>query len=145
MARIPFATASLVLLLACGGGTGGGPTRGNPQNAAPATSAPAAAPAAPAPAEPAAKAPPTPAAPAPEAGKAKPPTAGPGKVVYPASLGKVTFDHASHARRGECGACHDSKPPKKIALTKDTAHRLCKGCHEKQAAGPVKCTACHLK
>lgn len=117
-----------------------------------------------APATPVAAAPAKPAAPAAEAIPAKPapgpaapaaeakpaPSApvavpGPGKVVYPASFGKVTFDHAAHARRQACTDCHPGKPPRKIVLGKEAAHTLCKGCHEAKAAGPAKCAGCHVK
>lgn len=79
---------------------------------------------------------------------AGPPTAAPkppGIVFFPASLGKVAFDHPGHAKRLACTACHGPEPPRKIALNKDKAHQLCKGCHEQKAAGPTKCNACHVK
>jgi predicted CXXCH cytochrome family protein len=65
--------------------------------------------------------------------------------VYPASFGKVTFDHPDHGKRNKCAACHKTDPPARIALAKESAHALCKGCHEQKAAGPTKCNACHDK
>lgn len=66
-------------------------------------------------------------------------------MFFPASLGKVAFDHPGHAKRLACTVCHGSEQPRKIALNKDKAHQLCKGCHEQKAAGPTKCNACHMK
>ena len=93
--------------------------------------------------------PPEPATPPPPAVRTKAaPPAGPkppGIVVFPTSFGKVTFDHPGHGKRNACTACHKTGPPTKIALTKDSAHALCKGCHEQKTAGPTKCTVCHIK
>ncbi len=66
-------------------------------------------------------------------------------VTYKASYGLVTFDHAGHAGRLECSACHPTAPPVKIALDKESAHKLCKGCHQEKGAGPTQCTGCHKK
>ena len=71
--------------------------------------------------------------------------AAPGTVTYPGSFGKVTFNHSGHAKRHGCAACHGTKPPVKITLGKDSAHKLCKTCHEAKTAGPTKCTGCHVK
>jgi hypothetical protein len=71
--------------------------------------------------------------------------AAPGTVTYPAAFGKVTFDHPDHAKRHGCPSCHGTQPPVKIALSKDSAHKLCKTCHEAKAAGPTKCIGCHVK
>lgn len=85
-----------------------------------------------------------PAAPPPAAPKPAAPKP-PGIVVFPASFGKVTFDHPGHGKRNACAACHKTDPPAKIVLAKDSAHALCKGCHEQKAAGPTKCIGCHVK
>lgn len=78
---------------------------------------------------------------------AKPQAAGgatPKIVTYPASFGKVSFNHQQHALSNACNACHPTAPPGKVALGKDKAHQLCKGCHQKKGA-PSACTACHKK
>lgn len=124
---------------------------------APAATGPAAV-AAPTPAPPVVAAP-TPVPPVvPPAEVAKPPAApvpaperkpaapvGPVTVVYPGAMGKVTFTHAAHGKKLGCASCHGASTPQKLALTRDSAHQLCKGCHEKQAVGPTKCLLCHIK
>ncbi|WP_305046908.1 cytochrome c3 family protein [Geoalkalibacter sp.] len=65
-------------------------------------------------------------------------------VVYEARNGKVTFDHAVHAKAADCAACHAVMPPAKIELDKDSAHQLCTGCH-KEMGVPSSCTDCHKK
>jgi len=69
----------------------------------------------------------------------------PTQITYPASMGDVTFDHAAHAGRLDCSDCHTTDPPQKIAIDKDVAHDMCKGCHQKREAGPTKCPDCHKK
>ena len=67
-------------------------------------------------------------------------------VTYPASMGKVTFTHATHAARLDCGKCHTTDPPQKIAIDKESAHALCKGCHQVMGGNaPTGCTGCHKK
>jgi predicted CXXCH cytochrome family protein len=66
-------------------------------------------------------------------------------VVYPAKNGNVTFNHKGHSAKVECKACHGEGAPSKIALGKDKAHSLCKGCHADKKAGPTKCGECHKK
>lgn len=70
--------------------------------------------------------------------------AAPDKVTLPAKNGNVTFDHKAHTGRADCKACHEGEPGK-MKLGKDSAHKLCKGCHESKAAGPTKCGDCHKK
>lgn len=72
---------------------------------------------------------------------AAPPTT----VKLPAKNGDVTFDHKAHQTQG-CKKCHEGAP-KKIELTKDTAHKLCWSCHTEQQKGPTgkNCTECHKK
>jgi opacity protein-like surface antigen len=66
-------------------------------------------------------------------------------VVFPAKNGNVTFDHKAHQGRVACKACHGEGAPSKIAIDKDTAHKLCKGCHADMKKGPTKCGECHKK
>jgi predicted CXXCH cytochrome family protein len=70
---------------------------------------------------------------------------GPDTVVLSAKNGDVTFKHAEHAARLECNICHGPGTPVAIDLDQDSAHKLCRGCHEQQGAGPVKCAECHVK
>jgi hypothetical protein len=72
-------------------------------------------------------------------------TAPPKTVVYEASFGKVSFDHPGHSGHLACGSCHTTDPPVKIAIDKDKAHELCKGCHQEKGAGPTQCGGCHKK
>jgi len=66
-------------------------------------------------------------------------------VVYPAKNGNVTFNHKAHQEKlKDCKLCHGDAAPAKIAINKDKAHELCKGCHAK-GAGPTKCGECHKK
>ena len=66
-------------------------------------------------------------------------------VVYPAKNGNVTFTHKLHQGKLACKECHGAGAPSKIAIDKDVAHKLCKGCHSDKKAGPVKCGECHKK
>jgi hypothetical protein len=66
-------------------------------------------------------------------------------VTYDGSYGRVLFNHQSHAAMDTCGSCHGADPPGKIALGKDKAHQLCRGCHQQKSAGPTQCNACHHK
>lgn len=120
---------------------------------------PAAAPTAPAP-------PPAPAVPAvpPEAVKTAPPAAAPPAkpaaatpveaakppkvadvIVLEASQGKVSMHHLEHARKFPCATCHGEAAPGKIALDKETAHALCRDCHQAKGVGPTACPGCHKK
>ena len=65
-------------------------------------------------------------------------------VVYPAKNGNVTFNHKAHSAKLECKLCHGNGAPAKIAIDKDAAHKLCKGCHAEKK-GPTKCGDCHKK
>lgn len=73
------------------------------------------------------------------------PAHGPETVVLTAKNGDVTFYHAKHAARVDCKICHGPGTPVAIDLDRDSAHKLCRGCHEEQGAGPVKCAECHVK
>ncbi|HJV67068.1 MAG TPA: cytochrome c3 family protein [Geomonas sp.] len=66
-------------------------------------------------------------------------------VVFPAKNGNVTFNHKAHSSKLECKACHGAGAPSKIAIDRDKAHALCKGCHTERKAGPTKCGDCHKK
>jgi hypothetical protein len=57
--------------------------------------------------------------------------------------GNVAFPHRLHAARG-CRPCHPAAPAK-LGLKKDSAHELCKGCHERESKGPVRCEGCHRR
>lgn len=76
-----------------------------------------------------------------------PPAARPPEVVsYEASMGTVTFNHANHAGRLDCSKCHTTDPPQKIAINKEVAHALCRGCHQQSGGkAPTACTGCHKK
>jgi hypothetical protein len=65
-------------------------------------------------------------------------------VTYKATAGPVTFDHQKHAASHPCSACHPAGPPAKLALGKEKAHQLCKGCHQQKGA-PAQCAGCHKK
>jgi hypothetical protein len=67
------------------------------------------------------------------------------EVVFQTKMGDVTFPHQSHSERIECKVCHGEGTPGKFPLDKDSAHKLCRGCHEEKGAGPTKCPDCHKK
>jgi predicted CXXCH cytochrome family protein len=68
----------------------------------------------------------------------------PGKVMFPATNGAVTFDHPAHLERREtCRTCHGDERIEKVLLDKERGHALCRGCHEARG-GPTRCSACHV-
>ena len=69
----------------------------------------------------------------------------PATVTLQAKNGNVTFNHKAHSERTDCKTCHTSGEPGKMELNKDSAHKLCKGCHQEKGAGPTKCGDCHKK
>jgi predicted CXXCH cytochrome family protein len=73
------------------------------------------------------------------------PAHGPETVVLTAKNGDITFSHARHAEMVECRICHGEGAPGAIDLDRDSGHQLCRGCHEEQGAGPVKCAECHAR
>lgn len=77
---------------------------------------------------------------------AAPAAEGPATVIYEATMGKVTFNHAVHSASLDCSKCHPTDPPQKVVIDKEIAHTLCKDCH-KEAGGnaPTACTGCHKK
>ena len=64
-------------------------------------------------------------------------------ITLPASQGPVTLSHLAHAREFPCATCHGDGTPGKFTLTKDTAHALCRDCHQTRGAGPTGCSGCH--
>ncbi len=67
-------------------------------------------------------------------------------MEFPASMGKVTFNHKKHQETlKDCKLCHEKGPGKIEGFGKDFAHKTCKGCHEEKKAGPTKCGDCHKK
>ncbi len=67
-------------------------------------------------------------------------------IVLKAKIGDVTFPHKMHQEMlTDCKVCHEKEPGKIEGFGKDSAHKLCKGCHEAKKQGPVKCYDCHKK
>jgi len=71
-------------------------------------------------------------------------TSGEGMVIE-SSYGNVTFNHTKHSETIDCATCHGEGEPGPLTMGKDQAHKVCKGCHMEKAAGPTKCSACHVK
>lgn len=69
----------------------------------------------------------------------------PQEIVLEASKGNVTFPHGMHADAYECSICHGDGTPVAFDLTKEVAHKVCKGCHKDEGAGPTGCSGCHKK
>lgn len=80
---------------------------------------------------------------------------GPDEIKLKASMGDITFNHATHRDltdcatchhegldAGNCHSCHDAKP--EAPKAKKVFHKLCKDCH-KASSGPTKCKECHVK
>lgn len=66
-------------------------------------------------------------------------------ITLKAKNGNVSFDHKKHQAAAECKVCHVKGAGKIEGFGKDSAHKMCKGCHEEKKAGPVKCGECHKK
>lgn len=68
-------------------------------------------------------------------------------IEFPASMGKVTFNHKKHQDAlKDCTKCHAAPAGGKIAgFGKDVAHKTCKGCHTEMKKGPTGCKDCHKK
>jgi cytochrome c553 len=45
----------------------------------------------------------------------------------------------------KCSKCHGDKTEGKKVTLKESFHMQCKGCHQKEKKGPVKCDECHKK
>jgi hypothetical protein len=122
---------------------------GQEQNSAPAPpkaeTKPLAAPASPAaPVVPTTPAPVAQPAPPPAKPASKMPTV-PNTMTLAASQGQVTLSHLSHAKLFPCATCHGEATPGKLDLDKDTAHALCRDCHQAKGTGPTACGDCHKK
>ena len=67
-------------------------------------------------------------------------------MEFPASMGKVSFNHKKHQESlKDCALCHDKGPGKIEGFGKEWAHKSCKGCHAEKKAGPTACGDCHKK
>lgn len=68
-------------------------------------------------------------------------------IEFPASMGKITFNHKQHQDRlQDCTKCHAAKEGGKIeGFGKDIAHNTCKSCHASTGKGPTSCKECHVK
>jgi c(7)-type cytochrome triheme protein len=85
----------------------------------------------------------------------------PGKLTFPAKMGAVTFDHASHVKhaKNDCKACHDKLWPEDAKApvnfkggamhrTAETAKTSCAACHHPGGtafAAKGSCNKCHMK
>lgn len=74
---------------------------------------------------------------------------------------EVAFDHKAHGakvtkcadchhkdaagKEQKCSKCHGDKTDGKKVTLKESFHTQCKGCHQKEKKGPVKCDECHKK
>lgn len=65
----------------------------------------------------------------------------PGKLVFEAKQGKVTFDHATHlkAEKNDCKACHDKLFPQDAKAPLNFKA----GVHKPAEAKGTSCGACH--
>lgn len=67
-------------------------------------------------------------------------------IVLPAKNGNVTLDHKKHQTIvNDCKKCHVKGPGKIEGFNKESAHDMCKKCHEDGKKGPTKCGECHKK
>jgi hypothetical protein len=80
-----------------------------------------------------------------DAAQAAAETASVDNIVIENTYGKVTFNHKVHAESFDCALCHGEGEPGALDMGKEKAHAACKGCHQEQGAGPVKCSECHVK
>ena len=67
------------------------------------------------------------------------------EIVLEASKGNITFPHGMHSENFDCSICHGDGTPAAFDLTKEVAHKVCKGCHKDEGAGPTGCSGCHKK
>jgi len=93
---------------------------------------------------------------------------GPEVIKFTPKFGTVTFNHQAHqAIASDCAACHHRTEKmnchechgkgveiegKKAKKFKDSAHKLCAGCHDqyaekgqKSGPGTKSCKECHIK
>ena len=86
----------------------------------------------------------------------------PVRIMLKSTAGNILFDHKGHTSESgyayDCDACHlhgdEDEPtacgechePESEDLIKrsDAFHDQCKGCHEDEELGPVKCAECHV-
>ena len=75
------------------------------------------------------------------AAAANPPATG---VKIPNKNGEITFNHSKH-KEVKCETCHAKAEGGKIALTKDSGHKLCQDCHKanKDKGASIACKTCH--
>jgi len=67
-------------------------------------------------------------------------------IVFPASMGKVSFNHKAHVDKlKNCKLCHEKAPGKIEGFDKAKAHKLCIDCHKKMNTGAKGCKDCHKK
>jgi uncharacterized paraquat-inducible protein A len=90
--------------------------------------------------------------------------ANPDKIVikeFQKTKGAVSFDHKAHqakvkvckdchhkneaGKEEKCSKCHGAKTEGKKLEAKESFHKQCKGCHQKEKKGPTKCDECHAK
>jgi predicted CXXCH cytochrome family protein len=69
----------------------------------------------------------------------------PQEIILEASYGNITLPHGMHAENNQCLTCHGDEDPASFDITKEVAHKLCKGCHKDEGAGPTACKGCHKK
>jgi predicted CXXCH cytochrome family protein len=72
------------------------------------------------------------------------------RMEFPAEPGTVVFYHNNHVNevKGDCKVCHELAPGKIEGFGKESAHKLCIGCHEPHDGmpeGPTNCEGCHRK
>ncbi len=68
----------------------------------------------------------------------------PDAVKIPNKNGEITFHHAKH-KDLKCESCHEKAEGGKIALTKESGHKMCQDCHKanKDKGASVACKTCH--
>ncbi len=54
-------------------------------------------------------------------------------------------DEAGKEQKCSTAKCHGAKAEGKKLDLKEAFHKQCKGCHQKEKKGPVKCDQCHPK
>jgi hypothetical protein len=69
----------------------------------------------------------------------------PQEILLKASNGNIAFSHGRHADAYACKTCHGDDTLAAFSISKDIAHKLCKGCHKTAGAGPTACNGCHKK
>lgn len=80
---------------------------------------------------------------------------GPETFNYETKMGTVNFAHKAHQQYADCTTCHHTGDyasctschgvSESAPQPRDAYHQLCKDCHQKQQAGPVKCAECHIR